>query len=217
MKRIDITGQAFGKWLVLSYSRTNERGAAIWLCRCKCGIEKEVFGSNLRSGYSTGCGCDRPEKNANSHATHKKSKSRAYRIWSGMIQRCTNQDRPSFKYYGARGIGVCETWLKFETFFEDMGDPPDGLTLERVDNNAGYSKTNCVWADNATQSRNSRNTKLDVPQVAQIKAKLPNSTKASLAREFCVSESLIRAIAQGTVWSEVQPAQTVRVSECAQL
>ena len=81
---------------------------------------------------------------------------RVYKIWANMLQRCTNPNNARFADYGGRGIKVCVRWKKFENFFEDMGLPPDGMTLDRVDNDKGYSPRNCRWADAYTQAKNSR-------------------------------------------------------------
>lgn len=79
-----------------------------------------------------------------------------YGVWKNMIQRCTNKNNPAYHNYGARGITVCVRWYKFENFLADMGERPDNLTLDRIDNNLGYYKKNCRWADDTTQARNSR-------------------------------------------------------------
>lgn len=81
---------------------------------------------------------------------------RLYRIWANMVQRCTNTNNPRYADYGARGITVCKRWRKFENFLADMGMPPFGQTLDRKNNNRGYSKANCRWTDAFVQARNSR-------------------------------------------------------------
>src|SRR5258707_9500376 len=88
--------------------------------------------------------------------THGKTKSRVYQIWLGMKRRCVNQKRDDYRHYGGRGIKVCKRWQKFENFYEDMGDPPDGYSIERKNNNKGYNKENCKWATWSEQRRNTR-------------------------------------------------------------
>lgn len=89
--------------------------------------------------------------------THGQRNSRAYRIWHGMKTRCLNVNEHSYPRYGGQGVTISEDWMKFENFFRDMGHPPEKYTIERLSNDLGYSKENCVWADHATQVRNRRN------------------------------------------------------------
>jgi hypothetical protein len=206
MRRIDLTGKSFGDWTVLSCSHTNDRKVIIWVCQCSCGAISEVNGNNLKSGKTTGCGCNRNQKTSERSTTHGLSKTRVYKIWAGMIQRCTNPKRLAFKYYGERGIGVCDRWKEFSHFFEDMGHPPsEKYSLERIDNDKSYEPTNCKWATAEVQSRNSRNCKLKADQVARIRLDIyEGQTIASTARKFKVSESLVRAIKNNEVWNEIR-------------
>lgn len=82
--------------------------------------------------------------------------TKTYKAWGNMLSRCRNKNHPSYKNYGGRGISVCERWLKFENFLEDMGDKPWNLSLDRIDNEKGYSKENCRWATSKEQTRNMR-------------------------------------------------------------
>jgi len=111
----------------------------------------------LLSGKAKSCGCLAKEIAAEGKLTHGKSRSRIYTIWKGMVRRCTKQTDPtSWNRYGGRGITVCDEWLVFENFYADMGDPPDRFSIDRKDNNGGYSKDNCKWVDRTTQQRNTR-------------------------------------------------------------
>ena len=87
------------------------------------------------------------------------SKSKTYKVWAAMKQRCLNPNNPEYPDYGGRGIGICEKWLQFEGFFEDMGEKPDGLSLDRIDNSNGYFKENCRWCSYNEQMRNTRRTR----------------------------------------------------------
>lgn len=156
----DITGQRFGRLVVESYAGTNSGGMALWNCKCDCGGIAVVTGSHLRNGHTRSCGCFHDETAAKRFRTHGLSKTRLYTIWASMIDRCCRAESESFKYYGGRGINVCDRWRhSFENFLSDMGECPEGLTLERKDTNGNYEPDNCVWDTIEVQANNRRNNK----------------------------------------------------------
>lgn len=147
----DITGQHFGRWTALDPDRTDRHGNRRWRCLCDCGTQKVVSGHNLRSGETLSCGCLQLEN----CTTHGQKGSRTYECWNGMIQRCTNPKKKHYKYYGGRGIAVCERWRKFANFFDDMGERPVGMSLDRYpDNDGNYEPGNCRWATAKEQRHN---------------------------------------------------------------
>jgi len=152
-KLIDLTDKTFGRWKVVRFDKIDNR-KSYWFCQCNCGTERVVNGVQLTSGRSKSCGCWKLEKSQ----THKQSKTREYRIWAGMLQRCLNENAVNFDDYSKRG--VCERWLKFENFFEDMGKCPKGLTLERKKNDLGYFPEICIWATSSQQNLNRSNRKM---------------------------------------------------------
>ena len=158
-KYIDLTGRQFGDWKVVRYAGTTKNGQAKWMCECKCGTKRAVIGSNLRNRSSRNCGCIRAEKLKNKEETHKMSKSRLYNIWKEILQRTTNEKNKNYRYYGGRGIGICNEWREnFETFAKwsnENGYSPN-MTIERRDNSKGYQPDNCYWATMKEQSRNKR-------------------------------------------------------------
>jgi hypothetical protein len=144
----------FDRWTVIEAGTSGVRTV---LCRCECGTEKRVGVDNLRKGRSRSCGCIRREQVIERNTSHGQSQTSEYWIWKAMIQRCTNPRDQRWNDYGGRGITVCKRWRdSFEAFYADMGPRPAGLTLERVNNDEGYSPENCKWATYEEQSRNQR-------------------------------------------------------------
>ena len=162
--KIDLAGQRFGRWTVLEEGGRDERGRALWRCRCDCGTEREVKGWRLREGTNRSCGCLRRETSAalgREMATHGMSQTRIYNTWKNMIQRTTDPKAASYPHYGGRGIKVCERWQSLDGFLADMGPTyADDLTIERIHVDGDYEPGNCRWVTAAEQARNKRNTRL---------------------------------------------------------
>lgn len=153
--RRNLTHQRFFFLVAIEPTGFGDASGHIWKCRCDCGNTINVSAGDLTRRRKQHCGC-RPRG-----LTHGASRTKLYRRWMSMIVRCRDENHPSYFRYGGRGITVSDAWLTFEGFYADMGEPPTpAYTIERVDNNKGYSKDNCIWATRATQSRNLRNNRL---------------------------------------------------------
>lgn len=163
-----MVGQKFDRWTVIAESGRSKCGQPTWECICACGNVRVVDGNSLRRGLSKSCGCLREESFIIRITTHGMKGTPTYKTWLDMLQRCNNLNNSHYPDYGGRGITVCDRWLKFEDFFEDMGKRLDNLTLERINNNKGYSPDNCKWATRTEQSRNQRVRKDNVIKIKGI-------------------------------------------------
>ena len=148
-----LTGQIFGRWTVSEQDGVDKDGSTKWLCECQCGIIRVVSGHSLKRGRSSSCGCLKIDK----ITTHGLHKTPTYRIWTGIKRRCTNPNAKDYPCYGGRGITVCDRWMhSFENFLSDMGVRPEGLQIDRIDNEKGYSKENCRWVTAKVNCNNRR-------------------------------------------------------------
>jgi len=186
---IDLSGKRFGRCTVVR--RVPTAGRVLWECLCDCGGVSEVDSQNLRSGHTTSCGCGR--------VTHRRSGHPLYDTWQHMWQRCTDPTCPDYPIYGGRGITVCRRWGDIECFLQDMGPRPLGGTLERRDNNMGYTPGNCVWASRADQNRNRRTNRL-TRELAEHIAVMPGGQK-SIAEHFGVSQATVSRVKNGKQWN----------------
>lgn len=160
-RNLNKIGDVFGRLTIIGPGEPyGPRNKTRWYCRCVCGNTILTYASALRQGATRSCGCARRENVAAAMTKHGQSRaghaSGAYKSWRAMMGRCLNPKHTAYPSYGGRGITVCDRWLIFTNFYSDVGDRPEGSTLDRIDNDKGYNPDNCRWLSKAEQQRNRR-------------------------------------------------------------
>lgn len=150
----NISGQVFNKLTAVSYVRMSSSGA-VWQFRCECGNTVEYRANDVKKGYCVTCGCGRTDRDCDSQLALQYPNS--YQTWSGMLNRCNNPQSSDYKNYGLLGVSICDEWLSFSKFVEDMGERPNGLTIDRINTYGNYTKSNCKWSTLSQQASNKRN------------------------------------------------------------
>lgn len=202
-KFVDLTGNRFGAWTVVKFLEM-QRGGSIYACVCDCGIKRDIYRSNLISGKTKSCGCQKSQAISNAKTTHGQARTRngnstrLYGIWSGMLNRCTNPNNRAYLRYGGRGVSVCERWRKFENFAADMGDPQPWESIDRIDNDGNYEPSNCRWETATGQARNNSRTRLNDEIAFQIRA--GTLTAKEVAAITGCSHSTYYAVKRGVIW-----------------
>lgn len=129
----------------------------MYACKCDCGKMKNVEGRRLREGTIKSCGCLSKELTRIRSITHGMTDSSEYKTWCGIKRRCLNENDKRYPEYGGRGIKICDSWSNsFQSFFHDMGEKPEGYSIERIDVNGNYEKSNCKWIKLSSQASNKR-------------------------------------------------------------
>ena len=185
-KMIDLTGQVFGRYKVISfYARTPVR----WNCICLCGNKRVVRSGNLKAGISKSCGCLSREKIIKYNTKHNLcNKHPLYGVWKNIKQRCLNPNNPRFDYYGGRGVSICNQWVQdFISFYtwSLANGWEDGLQIDRIDNNGNYGPSNCRFTTNQINSTNRRDSH-------NIKVYNQTLNRSEIARKFNIPYGKLR-------------------------
>lgn len=201
---IDLTGKRFTRLVVRELA--SQSAPIYWLCDCDCGGTKTVQGGHLKTGNVASCGCLAREITSKRSIKHGLHKTKEYKTWQQMKERCLNQKSKNFSGYGGRGISVFDGWISsFDLFLSHVGFcPPECKSLDRINNNGNYEPGNVRWATPAQQSRNTRTTKLTAEQVTNIRARLRHGEfQSSIAQSYGLAQQHVSKIANGHLWKGV--------------
>ena len=196
-----LVGEKFGLLKVVQRATDKQKHKPRWVCECECGQTVEADGNHLKTGHTRSCGCLLGKS-----GTHGKSKTRTYNTWLAMRQRCTYDKSEHFGLYGGAGIFVCDRWLNsFENFLADMGERPEGKTLDRINNDDGYYKENCRWATAQEQAENRRNVKA-------IKKNGKSQSIAAWCKELGINPHRVYGLIR---WRKLSPIDALQAVQCS--
>lgn len=202
-KTKNLSGIKFNRITVIGKSHKGPNGW-LWRCACSCGGSLLMLQYDILKGKTKSCGCYHGEQVSARlvlrNTTHGLSKTREYKIWQGIKKRVFNQKSQAFSRYGGRGITLSKDWESFENFYSDMGKCPDNYSLDRIDNEKGYCKQNCRWADGKTQANNKRTNRI-------LTVNGESLTMAQAAEKYGVGyQSLFNRLKSG--WSVLDSVST---------
>lgn len=189
-------GRRFGRLVVKSLAFI-KNDTTYWNCKCDCGNICTIRRNSLVTGNTQSCGCLHKE----SITIHGQRNSTHYKVWNSMITRCENPEREDYKYYGGRGIKVCESWHDINNFIGDMGERPEGYEIERIDVDGDYEPSNCIWLDHKGQMRNTTRNRL-------ITHRGKTQCLAAWAEDTGIPDSTLRSRLDDLNWSTERTLDT---------
>ncbi len=212
----DLTGLRFGRLSIVDRA-PNKGGRTIWNYVCDCGTRGSTASYYLTTGGTTSCGCFHREMIAEmgrAHATHGATRggirTPTYQSWRSMRERVLNDGHDAYSRYGGKGIEICDRWLNgsgnmtgFECFLADMGERPDGHSIDRIDTNGHYEPGNCRWTTPDIQARNATDTKMSGIDVGILHSMVANdnASLSDLADRFGISKQHAWKIKTGQRWA----------------
>ena len=195
-----MIGKTFGRLTVAELlPERNKHKQKQYVCLCACGNTTITLGTRLRTGHTRSCGCIHSE---GLRKTHGMTGTSTHKAWLSMKGRCSESSSKSAHYF-ERGISYCDNWESFENFLSDMGEAPKGATLDRINNDIGYSKENCRWADRKDQARNRTTSKLNIDDAAAILTMKKYGVRdIDVAMSFGICEASVSHVVHKRNWSD---------------
>jgi hypothetical protein len=186
-----MIGQRFERLVIIDAAEKKKGSGPIWKCVCDCGKVIETRYYRLLDGSTKSCGCYAKDATVSRSTTHGKYNNGSYKSWKAMKARCLNPNAAGYARYGGAGVVVCDRWLKFENFYADMGERPDGCSLDRIDGTKGYEPGNCRWSTTKEQNLNRKSNLTEETLQITFEMLAQGKSHAQIANYFKISPSSI--------------------------